>query len=128
MSAIGSKKTILVIDDEENILNAVRIHLESEGYHVKTALSAEEGLKIAQQGGIDLVVLDIMMPGMDGYEACEQLTSDSRTFNIPVLFLTARTQPADRLTGFFAGAHDYMTKPFKKAELLQRIKRLLREK
>jgi DNA-binding response OmpR family regulator len=127
MGVIESGKTILVIDDEQNILNVVRLHLESEGYKVKTARSAREGLEAARQGGVDLVVLDIMMPGMDGYEACRQLAGDSRTFSIPVLFLTAKAQSSDRLIGFFAGAQDYITKPFKKKELLQRIKRLLKE-
>jgi DNA-binding response OmpR family regulator len=104
-----SEQTILVVDDEEPIAEAVRARLESEGYRVIIADDGPEAIRAHDEHHPDLVVLDLMLPGMDGLEVCKQIQRDGWT---PVLMLTARTEEADKVAGFAVGADDYLTKPF----------------
>lgn len=115
-------ENVLIIEDDSDIREAVRILLESETYSVKEAANGREGLKILDEK-TDLVILDIMMPGMSGLRTCEEIRKVSK---VPVLFLTAKAQESDKLIGFMAGGDDYLTKPFSYAELLGRVKALLR--
>ncbi len=118
-----SEQTILVVDDEEAIAEAVRARLESEGYRVVTAADGPEAISAHAEHHPDLVVLDLMLPGMDGLEVCKQIQRDGWT---PVLMLTARTEEADKVAGFAVGADDYLTKPFSLRELTVRVKAILR--
>lgn len=118
-----SEQTILVVDDEEAIAEAVRARLESEGFRVVTAADGSEAIDAHAEHHPDLVVLDLMLPGMDGLEVCQQIQKDGWT---PVLMLTARTEEADKVAGFAVGADDYLTKPFGVPELLARLRVALR--
>ncbi len=119
------KERILVIDDDEAITTALRRALAFEGYNVDVALDGEEGLRRARDAAPDLVVLDLLMPGIDGFEVCRRLRSADDT---PILMLTARDEVADRVRGLDAGADDYLVKPFAPDELLARIRALLRRR
>lgn len=114
---------ILVIDDDPNIRDALKRGLSYEGFAVDVAKDGPEGLGMARQRAPDLVVLDLMMPGMDGLEVCRRLRSASQ---VPVLMLTARDAVSDRITGLQTGADDYLVKPFDFGELVARVKALLR--
>ena len=114
---------ILVVDDEEAIAEAVRKRLESEGYLVIVASDGPEAIRLHAEHQPDLVVLDLMLPGMDGIEVCKAIQHDRWT---PVLMLTARTEEADKVAGFAVGADDYLTKPFSLRELAARVKAILR--
>ena len=116
---------ILVIDDEQDILDLVSFHLEKAGFKVLCATSGDEGLRLIQEKRPDLVVLDIMLPGLSGVEVLKQIKYDTDKQNIPVLMLTAKTEEVDRILGFELGADDYLTKPFSVRELLLRIKAIL---
>jgi len=116
-------QTVLVVDDEEAIAEAVRARLESEGYRVLVAGDGPQALETAGREPPDLVVLDLMLPGMDGLEVCKQLQRDRW---VPVLMLTARTEEADKVAGFAVGADDYLTKPFSLRELAVRVRAILR--
>jgi DNA-binding response OmpR family regulator len=116
-------QTVLVVDDEEAIAEAVRARLESEGYRVLVAADGPQALEAAGREQPDLVVLDLMLPGMDGLEVCRQL---QRSRWVPVLMLTARTEEADKVAGFAVGADDYLTKPFSLRELAVRVRAILR--
>jgi DNA-binding response OmpR family regulator len=116
-------QTVLVVDDEEAIAEAVRARLESEGYRVLVAGDGPQALEIAEREHPDLVVLDLMLPGMDGLEVCSELQRDRW---VPVLMLTARTEEADKVAGFAVGADDYLTKPFSLRELAVRVRAILR--
>jgi DNA-binding response OmpR family regulator len=116
-------QTVLVVDDEEAIAEAVRARLESEGYRVLVALDGPQALETADREQPDLVVLDLMLPGMDGLEVCRRL---QRERWVPVLMLTARTEEADKVAGFAVGADDYLTKPFSLRELAVRVRAILR--
>ncbi len=117
------KATILVIDDEPNILNLVRAYLEAEGYTVQTARDGLTGLKLAQTLEPDLIVLDIMLPGLAGLELLQELRRNS---NVYVIMLTAKAEETDKVVGLSLGADDYLTKPFSPRELVARIKAALR--
>lgn len=117
------KATILVIDDDKKITTFLRRSLIYEGYEVLTANDGITGLTLVEQQSPDLIILDIMMPGMDGIEVCRQLR---KTSNIPILMLTAKDDVSDRVTGLDAGADDYLVKPFSLEELLARIRAQLR--
>jgi len=117
------KAKILVIDDEPAILNLVTAYLRSEGYEYYTATDGPSGLKAARTFRPDLVVLDIMLPGMDGIELLTQLRRESETY---VIMLTARAEETDKIIGLSIGADDYLTKPFSPRELMARIKAALR--
>lgn len=116
---------ILVIDDDPHTLRLMTLTLESEGYEVDTASQSMEGLRKVREGRPDLLILDIMMPDLDGYEVCRRLREAPETADLLVLMLTAKTQVADKVTGFKAGADDYVTKPADPAEIVARVKALL---
>jgi two-component system, OmpR family, response regulator MprA len=117
------KERILIIEDDEGILRVLRRALTYENYLIETALDGESGLSIAREWRPDLVILDLMLPGIDGMEVTQRLRSDG---NIPILMLTAKDTINDRVQGLDAGADDYMTKPFDLDELLARVRALLR--
>jgi two-component system, OmpR family, response regulator MprA len=117
------KERILIIEDDEGIVRVLRRALSYEGYTVDTALDGENGLHMARDHHPDLVILDLMLPGMDGLEVCQRLRSGGST---PILMLTAKDAVQDRVQGLDAGADDYMTKPFELDELLARLRALLR--
>ncbi len=121
-----AKGHILIIDDEEDILELVRYNLEQEGYRVEGASDGESGLKAAIREMPDLVLVDLMLPGMDGLEVCRHLRSNNRTASIPVIMLTAKSAESDRVVGLELGADDYVTKPFSPRELAARVKAVLR--
>src|SRR5439155_10969848 len=116
-------KDILVVEDEEAIAEAVRVRLVSEGYTVRVAHDGPQALRATAEGRPDLVVLDLMLPGMDGLEVCREI---QKTDWVPVLMLTARTEETDKVAGFAVGADDYLTKPFSLRELAARVKAILR--
>ena len=111
-------KRLLVVDDEPNLLRAVAACLKSEGYEVNTARSGREALLQLAEAVPDLVVSDIRMPGMDGYQLARQLRGSPRTALVPIVFLTAKDETADRIEGFRAGVDAYLTKPFEPEELI----------
>ncbi len=119
-------KTVLVVDDEEDILELVRFNLLREGYQVKCTATGEEAIQIVKSNHPDLMVLDLMLPGMDGFEVAKFLKRDPETRNIPIVMLTAKTEEADVLAGLEMGADDYVTKPFSPKELAARVKAVLR--
>jgi DNA-binding response OmpR family regulator len=118
-----TEQTVLVVDDEEAIAEAVRARLQSEGFQVVVAGDGPEAIGLCEQVHPDLVVLDLMLPGMDGLEVCRQIQRDRW---VPVLMLTARTEEADKVAGFAVGADDYLTKPFSLRELVVRVRAILR--
>lgn len=118
-------KKILVVDDEAPILELVRFNLEKEGFSVITASDGEDGLRRAHSEAPDLVILDLMLPGIDGIEVCQQLRRET---NVPVLMLTAKSEEFDRVLGLSVGADDYVTKPFSPRELVARVKAQLRRR
>lgn len=117
------KEKILIIEDEKKIANLIEIYLVNEGYEVYKAYYGEEGLKILSEQPIHLVILDIMMPGIDGLEVCRIIRKDK---NIPILMLSAKSEDMDKILGLSTGADDYLTKPVNLLELLVRVKSQLR--
>jgi DNA-binding response OmpR family regulator len=117
---------VLVVDDEDNIIELIRLGLRYEGFQVETASDGEQGIALAQRINPDLVILDVMMPGIDGIEVCRRLRSNPTTRDVPVIMLTAKDEVGDRILGLQTGADDYLTKPFDFYELLERIKAILR--
>lgn len=115
--------SILVVDDEPEIAELVDVHLTAEGYAVAKAGTAQEALKLLDEKRFELVLLDIMMPGMDGFTACQEIR---RRMNIPIIMLSARSEDIDKIVGLSAGADDYLTKPFNPLELIARVKSQLR--
>jgi two-component system, OmpR family, alkaline phosphatase synthesis response regulator PhoP len=120
------KRTVLVIDDEADLIELVRYNLAQDGFHVLSAQDGETGLWLASQEIPDMIIVDLMLPGIDGLEVCRSLRADIRTAQIPVIMLTARTSESDRVVGLELGADDYLIKPFSPRELTARIKALLR--
>jgi DNA-binding response OmpR family regulator len=118
--------TILVIDDDELVSRTLQRTLKLYDYQVMVANSGPEGLQLARRHRPDLFILDIMMPGMDGYQVCRQIRGDPLLSDLPVLFLTARGKDEDKIEGFRAGADDYLSKPFNMEELQLRVKAILR--
>ncbi|MHC5165616.1 MAG: response regulator transcription factor, partial [Planctomycetota bacterium] len=118
---------ILIVDDEEDVLELVRYNLEKNGYTVETAATGEEALKKVRFKKPDLMVLDLMLPGVDGLNVCKQLKSDPRTEQLPIIMLTAKGEEADIVTGLELGADDYVTKPFSPKVLVARIRRRLHQ-
>ena len=118
-----SNQTILVIDDESHIAELARMYLEKEGYDVLTAEDGDEGLRLFRTKQPTLIVLDLMLPGVDGLEVCRQIRRES---TLPIIMLTARSEDVDKIVGLELGADDYLTKPFNPRELLARIKAVLR--
>jgi DNA-binding response OmpR family regulator len=119
-------KTVLVIDDEKDLIKLVDYHLSREGYLVIGAKDGLQGLETAKKHKPDLILLDIMLPGMDGWEVCKHLKKSTELSRIPVIMLTARTQEMDKVLGLELGADDYITKPFSPRELVARVKAILR--
>lgn len=114
---------ILVADDEKEIADLVEVYLQNEGYEVDKCFSGEEALARLEKGEYDLALLDVMMPGVDGFALCRRIRE---RFQFPVIMLTAKTEPVDRITGLSLGADDYVTKPFHPLELVARVKAQLR--
>jgi two-component system phosphate regulon response regulator PhoB len=119
-------KTILIIEDERDLAELVAFNLEKEGYKALIALDGTTGLEYAVDKAPDLILLDLMLPGLPGLEVCKALKNSVKTANIPVLMLTAKGDEIDRVVGFEVGAEDYVVKPFSTRELLLRIKAILR--
>ena len=115
--------TILVADDEMEIAELIAIHLEKEGYHIIKASDGLEAIRAVQSQHIDLVILDIMMPGIDGYEVTRQIRAK---YHMPIIFVSAKSSDFDKITGLVLGADDYMTKPFNPMELVARVNAQLR--
>jgi two-component system phosphate regulon response regulator PhoB len=123
-----AKANIVVVEDEEDILELVRYNLAREGYEITCVTSGEEGLRVARSRLPDLILLDLMLPGVDGLEVCKRLKNDWKTRNIPIVILTARSEEADIVTGLELGADDYITKPFSPRVLIARTRAVLRRK
>lgn len=117
-------KRILIIEDDQAILRGLKDNLEFESYEILTAVDGKEGYELARNEDPDLIVLDLMLPRMNGYEICQQLRSEGR--NTPILILTARGEEGERIRGLDLGADDYVTKPFSVPELLARVRAILR--
>jgi DNA-binding response OmpR family regulator len=114
---------ILVVDDEKLLVKGIKFNLETEGYQVDAAYDGEEAVELARNGNYDLIILDVMMPKLDGLEACMRIREFS---TVPVIMLTARSEDTDKIIGFEYGADDYVTKPFNIIELKARVRALLR--
>jgi two-component system alkaline phosphatase synthesis response regulator PhoP len=123
-----AEEHILVVDDEEDILELVEYNLARQGFRVSPATTGEEAVAIARAQLPDLIVLDLMLPGVDGLDVCRILKNDPLTSQVPIIMLTAKTQEADVVTGLEVGADDYVTKPFSPRVLLARIRAVLRRK
>jgi two-component system phosphate regulon response regulator PhoB len=123
-----ANEKILVVDDEEDILELVQYNLTKNGYTVVSVGTGEEALKAAKSESPDLILLDLMLPGVDGLEVCKILKADSRTSAIPIVMLTAKGEEADIVTGLELGADDYVTKPFSPRVLLARLRAVLRRR
>ena len=119
---------ILMIEDEKDIVDLVEYHLKHAGFSVLKALDGPSGLELAKKNRPCLVILDLMLPGMDGKDICRALKSNPLTQSIPILMLTAKSEEVDRVIGFELGADDYVTKPFSPRELVLRVKAILRRK
>ncbi len=114
---------ILVVDDEANIIDLAKLYLQREGFEVHTATDGLEALEKIQTGGMNLVILDIMLPEVDGFEVCRRTRAES---DVPIIMLTARDEDVDKIVGLELGADDYLTKPFNPRELVARVKAILR--
>ena len=123
---VGAARKILIIEDERDILDLVRHYLEKEGFRTRTAADGTAGLAAVRQEHPDVIVLDLMLPGLDGLELCKKLRADPATALTPVIMLTAKAEESDKIVGLELGADDYLTKPFSPKELVARIKALLR--
>jgi len=122
---MGQKK-ILVVDDEVDLVETIRFPLEAEGFTVLVSYNGEDALNQARTENPDLILLDIMLPKLDGYKVCRLLKFDERYRNIPILMLTAKTQEKDKTIGIETGADEYITKPFDMDELLEKVKAYLK--
>jgi len=118
-----SKETLLVVDDEKNIVDLARLYLEKEGFHVESAVDGDEALAKAAALSPALIVLDLMLPKVDGWEVCRRLRAHSQ---VPIIMLTARGDDVDKIVGLELGADDYLSKPFNPRELVARVKAVLR--
>ena len=118
-----TSRTVLIVDDEENLTEAIKYNLEQEGFQVSTAADGERGLAMAREFDPDLIILDIMLPSVDGLEVCRTLR---RRSDVPILMLTAKAEEIDRVVGLELGADDYVVKPFSMRELVARAKAMLR--
>ncbi len=114
---------ILVVDDERTLVKGIKFNLENEGYEVECAYDGAAAVELAREGKLELIILDLMMPEVDGLEACMRIREFS---NVPIIMLTAKSEDADKLMGFECGADDYLTKPFNILELKARVRALLR--
>ena len=121
---MGPKK-ILIVDDEVDLVETVRFPLEMEGFNVLVSYNGEDALNQARKEKPDLILLDLMLPKLDGYKVCRLLKFDERYKNIPILMLTAKTQEKDKALGMETGANDYITKPFDLDKLVEKVKTYL---
>ncbi|MDP8266787.1 MAG: response regulator transcription factor [Candidatus Aceula meridiana] len=119
-------KNILIVEDDRDILKLVRYNLEKAGFKCYSTITGEEALEILDAQPIDLVILDIMLPKMDGLETCKQIKQDKATAAIPIVMLTAKGEEVDRIVGFELGADDYIVKPFSPRELVLRVNAILK--
>ena len=120
------QEKILIVEDDKNIAKLVRYNLEKAGYDCEVVITGEEAFGVLQQDQIHLIILDIMLPKMDGFSVCKQIRQDPRYENIPVIMLTAKGEEVDRVVGFELGADDYIVKPFSPRELALRVKAILK--
>jgi len=120
------KEKILIVDDEKDIVKMLEYNLRKEGFRTISAYDGQEALELAAREHPDLILLDLMLPEMDGLEVCKKLKKEDKTANLPIIMLTAKTQETDKVIGLELGADDYVTKPFSPRELLARIKAVLR--
>jgi len=120
------KETILIVEDEKDIVKMLEYNLKKEGFNTLSAMDGEDALDMATRRHPDLILLDLMLPGMDGLEVCKKLRQEAKTSLLPVIMLTAKSQEADKIVGLELGADDYLTKPFSPRELIARIKAVLR--
>ena len=123
-----TKASLLLIEDDPDIVELLRYNLEREGFSVRAAASGEDGLAEARRHAADLVVLDLMLPGIDGLEVCRRLKTGAETRDVAVVMLTAKGEEADVVTGLELGADDYLTKPFSPRELVARVRAVLRRR
>lgn len=123
---MSEKNKILIVDDEEDIIEVLKYNLEKEGYKVKTALDGEEAIRIAHKFEPHLIILDIMMPGMDGIEVCQKLRSDDKFANTLIAFLTARNESFTQISALETGGDDFINKPIKPSVFIARVHALLR--
>jgi len=121
-------KRVLVVEDDPNIRDLVQLHLGLEGFAVEAAADGNEGLRLAKAQAFDLIVLDLMLPGLDGVTVCRAIRRDSMNGDVPVLMLTARRDESDKVLGLESGADDYVTKPFGVREFVARVRALLRRR
>ncbi len=127
-SRLMTRERILVVDDEEDLLELVNYNLSREGYRVDCVATGESALSLARKHLPDLIILDLLLPSVDGLEVCRLLKGDAKTRAIPIIMLTAKSEESDMVTGLELGADDYMTKPFSPRVLLARVKAILRRK
>jgi two-component system alkaline phosphatase synthesis response regulator PhoP len=120
-----NSKKILIVDDEVDLVETIRFPLEVEGYHVLVSYNGEDALNQARKENPDLILLDLMLPKLDGYKVCRLLKFDDRYKHIPIIMLTARTQEKDKALGMETGANEYITKPFDMEDLLRKVKAYL---
>jgi two-component system phosphate regulon response regulator PhoB len=125
MDAVSGKR-ILVVEDERDIVELLRYNLTKNGYQVTAALTGEDAVRLARQSPPDLILLDLMLPGMDGLDVCRLLKGDPQTAGIPIIMTTAKGEEADIVTGLEMGAHDYICKPFSPRVLIARVRVCLR--
>jgi two-component system phosphate regulon response regulator PhoB len=121
-----SAKTVLAVEDEQDIMELIIYHLRKEGLMVKTAATGEDALVAARAESPDLILLDLMLPGVDGLEVCRRLKADRALRRIPIIMVTAKGEESDVVSGLELGAEDYVTKPFRPRELLARVRAVLR--
>jgi two-component system alkaline phosphatase synthesis response regulator PhoP len=122
------KRKILIIEDDKDIVEMLDYNLKEEGYETIAALNGEEGIKLAGKERPDLIILDIMLPIMDGFEVCRTLKNDDRVAHIPIIILSAKSQETDKVVGLELGADDYVTKPFSPRELIARTRAIMRRR
>lgn len=120
------KETILIVEDEKDIVKMLEYNLRKEGFKIISAYDGEDALDSVTRKHPDLIILDLMLPGMDGLEVCKTFKSESKTASVPIIMLTAKSQESDKIVGLELGADDYMTKPFSPGELIARIRAVLR--
>lgn len=123
-----AKEKILVVDDEEDIVELVRFNLNKDGYRIESALTGEEALRMVRSDAFDLIILDLMLPGIDGLEVTRKLRDNAKTRGVPIVMLTAKGEEPDIVAGLELGADDYITKPFSPRILIARVRAVLRRK
>jgi two-component system alkaline phosphatase synthesis response regulator PhoP len=121
-------ESILAVEDDEDILELLKYNLSKEGYRVTGVTSGEEGLQVSRSAAPDLILLDLMLPGIDGLEVCRRFKAEAKTGQVPIIMLTAKGEEADVVTGLELGADDYVTKPFSNRVLLARVRTVLRRR